>query len=492
MAKATLIKGNTKVVVETGSQEAQNYFGQGYTLLGAAAPKAAAPAAAPGAAPAPVNTNVSAPAAPAGKPAATQASSLGNTTLANKNYVQATFKEIHGRDATAAELAQFTGKGVQDVYNAINAGAPVAKATLDSAINAAQDENIANKDAEINGKPERSQAMKEAEALMTPNTEKPTAPPKLEETFNTLKTEYGLLDLENTLNDLKNEERVLIEQTNERKDYAESKQVALGVISGKQTEVDRQANKQLESLRRQQTYISDQLKTKYGIIENLMNFRQKDFENASSAYEKEFNQNIQLMNLVRSDEKEEKDEAETKKDNARADYTILINGIKDSGGDLTNIDPANKAMLNKLEAQSGLPVGTFELILPKLADQKLQSLGTGNNSSGGQSAWFMTIDKNTGKPNIISVPLPGSVATKTGGGGTSQAEKDEAERKKEVKAFQTKAAELVGQLDTGNTTWGAAYDSLKIMYPQFEGLIDETLGGGYDKDKGEYYGRAAQ
>ena len=53
-----------------------------------------------------------------------QAQQLGNKIMANKEYVNAVFKAFHGRDANAQELKEFTGKGVQDVLNAIKAGAP--------------------------------------------------------------------------------------------------------------------------------------------------------------------------------------------------------------------------------------------------------------------------------------------------------------------------------------------------------------------------------
>jgi|1_EtaG_2_1085319.scaffolds.fasta_scaffold01663_2 murein DD-endopeptidase MepM/ murein hydrolase activator NlpD len=53
-----------------------------------------------------------------------QAAQLKNEVLANKEYVNAVFKAYHGREAYTQELAEFTGKGVQDVYNVIKGGAP--------------------------------------------------------------------------------------------------------------------------------------------------------------------------------------------------------------------------------------------------------------------------------------------------------------------------------------------------------------------------------
>lgn len=454
----------------------------GFNSLQAASDAGYSPVSAPsgGGGGAPVNTNVAAPVVNTNvSTVKTQADSLGNKSVANRNYVNATFKELHGRDATAAELANFTGKGVLDVYNAISAGSPVAKTDLNSIINAGQDENINNKDSQMNGAPEVSAAekikadMTATKDLVAPDITKPTAP-SLETTYNELRTTYGLTDLETSLTDLKNQERVLVEETNARKDYAESKPVALGVISGKQSEVDRQANKQLESLRRQQTYISDQLNTKYSIIQNLMTFRQTDYQNAMTAYNNEFTQNMSLLSTVRSQQQFEITEADKQKDNARADYTIFINGIKETGNGLKDITADQKTMLNKLEAQAGLPVGTYEMLLPKIGDQKLTSLGTANNSSGGQSAYFMTIDKKTGKPTITSVVLPGAKATSSGGGGNTISKED-----KEIEAFRNEAATMIQKLDKDEINWGGAYDSIKVKYPNASNeLIDSTLGGG--------------
>ena len=62
-----------------------------------------------------------------------QALEKGNNVLANKEYVNGVFKALHGRDANQAELNEFTNKGVQDVYNAIKAGAPGGKSAEDVA-----------------------------------------------------------------------------------------------------------------------------------------------------------------------------------------------------------------------------------------------------------------------------------------------------------------------------------------------------------------------
>lgn len=56
--------------------------------------------------------------------AAQQAQQFGNARLANRNFINAAFQELHGRDASPQELSNFDQKGLQDVFNAVKAGAP--------------------------------------------------------------------------------------------------------------------------------------------------------------------------------------------------------------------------------------------------------------------------------------------------------------------------------------------------------------------------------
>ncbi|MFZ5365441.1 MAG: CHAP domain-containing protein [Patescibacteria group bacterium] len=121
MAQATLInKTGQKVVVESGSQDAQKYFGQGYQLMSKSG-KYEEPTT-------PDQLKQGVPGFVQNRPLTQtvqqQAQQFGNTKLANQDYVQGTFKALHGRPANANELQEFTNKGVLDVYKAIKAGIP--------------------------------------------------------------------------------------------------------------------------------------------------------------------------------------------------------------------------------------------------------------------------------------------------------------------------------------------------------------------------------
>lgn len=449
--KATLINAaGNKVVVESDSAQAKNYFSQGYKLMTT-----------PTVAPAPAaNTNVN-------------NGSAAKATLVNSSGAKVVVQ------SGSQQAKDYFGQGYSLMGD--------KTAELNAKINGEQEADQQRKAAEADGAPGTSksaQAMKDLETMVKPDTAKPAEPPKLLDSFNALKSSYGVGDLETQLNDLKNSEELLRSEATARKDNAESKPVALGVIGGRQSEIDRQTDKQLTENLRQQNYLTNQLKTKYDIISNVMNFQQKDYENATAAYDKEFSQNIQLLQQVRADETASMNEENIKLDNARADYTIFINSIKDGSLDITDLTPSQKAILTKLEVQQGLPTGTYEMLAPKTAGKTLTSLGTDNNSSGGRSAYFMTVDKKTGTPTILSVPLPGAVSTKTGGGGDSDDEK-------EIDKFRGDAADYITKLDNGEMGWATAYDSLKAKYPTFSSqTIDNTLGGGLNPVTNQPWGRA--
>jgi len=482
--KATLINSaGKKVVVDSGSAQAQSYFSQGYKLMGATPAPATVPVA-----PATGSGNVAAPVTPANQMPApkvgpTPAATGGNTLQA---YDQ-------------------KGNVVYVQPGTYNPGISATKPDLNAELNANQDQNINDYNSKTDGGPDTSAATKAMAAIkaeVTPTTNAPATPPKLMDTYNALRTENGITGLEENLTNLQNEEQTIRntatnrkdyeEQTirntaTNRKDYAEGKPVALGVISGKQSEVDRQTAKQLTENLAQQSYLSNQLKTKYDIISNIMNFQQKDYENASAAYNTEFNQNISLLQQVRADETASASEENIKLDNARADYAIFVNAIGNGSLDITDLTATQKATLNKLEVQQGLPVGTYELLAPKDGNKTLTSLGTDNNSSGGRSAYFMSVDKKTGVPTVISVPLPGAVTTKASGSGSGTGTED-----KQITNFQNDAADFIVKMDSSEMTWATAWAALHAKYPEASSaLIDQKLGGGYDESKGGWYGRAA-
>lgn len=194
--------------------------------------------------------------------------------------------------------------------------------------------------------------------------DKPTAP-NFEQTYNSLISSSGIGDLETSLNDLTNQENELRASFRVQKAAEEGKPVAMNVIEGRVSEEERAANERLDTVLRQKDYVTNQLKTKYDVVNNLMNLKQLDYKTASDNYNTAFSQNLQLFNTVKGISDSEKSDLEREQDNARANTQIIYNAIQSGGLKLSDISDDQKLSITKLEMQSGLPSGFYETLQSK-------------------------------------------------------------------------------------------------------------------------------
>lgn len=172
----------------------------------------------------------------------------------------------------------------------------------------------------------------------------------LEQTFTELRADYGLADLESSLNSLKAQEQDIQAAFRTQRTDERGRPVAQNVIEGRIGEEERAAQERLDFIARQKSVIIDELNTKYSVIGQIMNFKQVDYQTAVDDYERTFNQNLQVYNLISS-------EADRQQTAARANLQIYANAITNGNMDYNSLSSDQKLMLNKLEMQSGLPVG---------------------------------------------------------------------------------------------------------------------------------------
>ncbi len=96
-------------------------------------------------------------------------------------------------------------------------------------------------------------------------------------------------------------------------------------------------------------------------------------------------------------------------------------------------------------------------------------------------------------PDTKSWELTARGAFASGGGGSGATDEE-----KEIQKFREDAGNLLPKLESGEISWGAAFDQLKLKYPRATNeTIDAALGGGipYDPETGEFdteraFGRA--
>lgn len=201
-------------------------------------------------------------------------------------------------------------------------------------------------------------------SLVTGSNVKPTDP-NFEQTYNSLVGQYGISDLETELNDLTNQENEIRAQFRVNKAAEEGKPVALNVIEGRVSEQERAANERLDTVLRQKDYLTNQLKSKYDVVNNIMNLKKLDYQTASDEYNNSFTQNLQLFNTVKGIADDQKSDVERAEDNARANAQIIYNSIQSGGLKVEDITPEQKLSITKLEMQSGLPVGFYETLQNK-------------------------------------------------------------------------------------------------------------------------------
>jgi hypothetical protein len=315
----------------------------------------------------------------------------------------------------------------------VNAGTDAANGTKDfsninniadanAAINADQEADIA--EGEAGDAPPIKQSYldtvasaKAMEEALTPETNAPAAPEYAAKQAE-LRTTYGLDTLETELNDLNAQAREIEATKRARVEAERGKTVATNVIAGRISEAEQQENTRLDEINRQIAYKSDQLTTKYKVIDSIMGATKEDYETASAAYKTEFTNNVDMFNLLHGIQEEEKTEADKKISDARASLQIVYNQLTSGEVSAENLSPDQKALITKLELQAGLPVGFYETM--KNSDPKANILGTYNwtDSANNEMVSVLTKDPTTGEIKTTNVSLGAAKATKATGGGS--------------------------------------------------------------------------
>lgn len=328
--------------------------------------------------------------------------------------------------------------------------------------------------------------MQEIRSSITPEIEKPTAP-NYEESLRDLRTEYGIDPLENNLNSLNSQLQELMARREARIASEADKTVSMDVIAGRISEVERQENERIAAIERSIQNVTNQLNTKYNVVNSLMGAKELDYKTSAAAYDAQMQQNITLFNAAQNIEESLKTEEQRAIDSARSSAQILVNAYSTAGISYDKLTPAQQSTLTKLALESGFDANFYETVLS--ATQEVQKdILTSITSDDKAYVTFVykdgtTATISTGQPRAANTPVRQGPAKDT-------------DEEKAITAFRADASKLIQQLDSNEISWGAAWDSLHVKYPDASPeLLDATLGGGYDpsrpgaNDQG-YYGRA--
>jgi hypothetical protein len=316
-----------------------------------------------------------------------------------------------------------------------------------------------------------------------PSTEKP-AQVNLVDTYEDLRTKYGIADLEQQAIDLRAQEADLLAIKQQRINAEKGKTVAMNVIEGRVSETERQENERIAVVQNQLKNINDQLTTKYNVVNTLMNLTGQDYSNSVDAYDKELANNISMFNILRGIDESAKTEAERQQDNARSSLQIIYNSITSGGTDIKNMPAETKTLITKLEAQAGLPSGFFATMQNKNPKAEIVATYNWTGADNKEYASVLTKDATTGEITTSNIVLGTAKASSGSGEKATEAE---------IKVFykQSMQSELKTVAGTDGkvspSDWSKARQSWASNTPYNTADFDEAFRGYIDPSHPQDY-----
>lgn len=266
--------------------------------------------------------------------------------------------------------------------------------------------------------PEGQDRLSNLKDRVLPGEELPK-PPKLVEEFEKKRAEYGLDELEQSLNDLRREERdqQAIRRARVSGTYEEA--TRMSAIQGQVSEIERQEMERLDFIGREIQYHTDLINSAYNVINLYTNLMQTDWQNAKEWWTTQFNANMSIYQQLRgefeSDRSFAQQQLEYKQTVARANLQIYMDMISNGQLFYDNMDMATKLEVNKLEIQSGLGLGFLSKIQMD-PDKQIKSITT-RTAGTNKYADILRIDPKTGKVSVETISLGKEYSYSGGGGG---------------------------------------------------------------------------
>jgi len=316
--------------------------------------------------------------------------------------------------------------------------ATATSGTANDIINANQDADIAAGADEAptrdSGKTSRtsrySTAFSEVSDIINPAGNRPKTFSS-EDTFNTMREELGLENLENYLNDLQTEEEEIFATLRQRRTAERGKTVAQNVIEGRISQTERQESERLDYIRRQKQTAVNQLQAANATIENIINFKKLDYDTARNEYNDAFSQQMTMFNTVKGIVDSEISDEERASTAARANLNIIYDSIREGEVDTATLAPEMKYEISKMELSAGLPTGFYENLKNQNPDGKILSTTTRDTGSGKYADVLMRAAD--GSISVKSVYLGAS----SGGSGGKDSKLIEAELERAAKSEMT-------------------------------------------------------
>jgi muramidase (phage lysozyme) len=222
----------------------------------------------------------------------------------------------------------------------------------------------------------------------------PTAPERIDyvKQYQTQRESAGLPALEAQLNTINSDIASLNSQYRQIQQEEKSRGRISAITSAKLARVQQELAPKYEQLQEQQQRIAEQLQTANSTINTLMDLTGKNYQEARSDYEFEYNKAIQMQQLLNT--QQDRDTA-----NYKAGLETMTNLLKNSG--ITNwneLSDVTKVSLQTLETRLGQP-GLARIIL-ELGTQNPE-ISTSIQDDGKGNISIIGYDKNSGNIKYV-------------------------------------------------------------------------------------------
>lgn len=251
--------------------------------------------------------------------------------------------------------------------------------------------------------------------------------------------------------------------------------VSLDVIGGKQSEIARQEQANLNFLANQKAALVDQINTSMQMVETYMKYQQIDYQAAQDAYEMQYKQQMDMLNYAQ-------EERSYKQKTALANLTILQNQISKGELDVTKLSGDEKLQINKLELQSGLPIGTTQKMIGQVKGDEILFHEI-RDEADGNSYLYTTRKATDGIIRTIKEYLgpqePKAAKSGGGGGGGSSSKLSglPSGNTMTTTRFNSMMGEIAKMDNSDYAKWQSNYDYLsKKYYEASDSDVREYLG----------------
>lgn len=245
----------------------------------------------------------------------------------------------------------------------------------------------------------------------------PTAP-SFEREYSKIREQMGIDGLESYVNELRAEEEEIFATLRQRRTEERGKPVATNVIEGRISQTERQESERLDYVRRQRQTAINELQGANATIENLMNLRQLDYNNARQSYNDAFTQQMSLFSTIKGIVDTEMSQEQRQADVARANLNIIYGSITDGTIDKATMTPDMKYQISKMELSAGLPQNFYDNLRNQNPGGKI--LSTTTRTSGGAKYADVLLQQPDGSMKVQSMYLGAAESGSGGGGKTSE------------------------------------------------------------------------